>query len=345
MPAPRILFVKLSSLGDVVHNLPAVSDLRQSRPEAHVAWAVEEAYAGLVNLHPGVDEVIPVAMRRLRRAPFDGSAWRASRAARRAIARSPWDYVVDTQGLIKSAIVARRAHAPVFGLDAASARERLAARFYDVSFRVPRAMHAVERNRALVAHVFGHGIDRPAHYGLVPPAMPPGWVPPRPYVVLLHAASHARKRWPDERWIALGHVLAATGYATILPGGTADERAHAARLAAAIPDALAAPATTIAEAAALLAHASHVAGVDTGLTHLAVALGRPTVGIYCATRPELTGLHGINAVNLGGPGAPPDAQAVAEALAYVPPAVEPPGHVPPVAEEGSAAPGYMPPTA
>jgi lipopolysaccharide heptosyltransferase I len=354
MPAPRILFVKLSSLGDVVHNLPAVSDLRQSRPAAHVAWAVEEAYAGLVSLHPGVDEVIPVAMRRLRRAPFDGKAWGDWRASRSAIANGRWDYVLDTQGLIKSAIVARRAHAPVFGLDAASARERLAARFYDVSFRVPRAMHAVERNRALAAHVFGHAIDRPARYGLVPPAMPPGWVPPRPYVVLLHAASHARKRWADERWIALGQILAATGYATILPGGTAEERAHAARLAAAIPDAIAAPATTIAEAAALLAHASHVAGVDTGLTHLAVALGRPTVGIYCATRPELTGLHGANAVNLGAPGAPPDAQAVAEALAYVPPAmeasgdmapeVEASGYVPPADEDGLLASGYLPPT-
>jgi lipopolysaccharide heptosyltransferase I len=204
-----------------------------------------------------------------------------------------------------------------------------------VKFRVPRAMHAVERNRALAAHVFGHGTQESARYGLVPPAMPPPWVPPRPYVVLLHAASHARKRWPDERWIALGRVLAATGYATILPGGTSDERRHAARLAAAIPDALAAPATTIAEAAALLAHASHVAGVDTGLTHLAVALGRPTVGIYCATRPELTGLHGAGAVNLGGPGAPPTAQAVAEALGYVPPAAQ----VPP------EAPGYVPPAA
>ena len=369
MPAPRILFVKLSSLGDVVHNLPAVSDLRQSRPGAHVAWAVEEAYAGLVSLHPGVDEVIPVAMRRLRRAPFDRKAWGDWRTSRSAIAKGSWDYVVDTQGLIKSAIVARRAHAPVFGLDAASARERLAARFYDVSFRVPRAMHAVERNRALAAQVFGHAIDQPARYGLVKPAMPPGWVPPRPYVVLLHAASHARKRWADERWIALGQILAATGYATILPGGTAEERAHAARLAAAIPDAIAAPATTIAEAAGLLAHASHVAGVDTGLTHLAVALGRPTVGIYCATRPELTGLHGVNAVNLGAPGAPPDAQAVAEALAYVPPAMEasgdmapeveasgylPPtdndapaasGYVPPTAEDGPAPPGYVPPTA
>ena len=319
MPAPRILFVKLSSLGDVVHNLPAVSDVQESRPEAHIAWAVEEAYADLVALHPGVREVIPVAMRRLRRHPFDAGAWRAARAARGTIAKGPWDFVVDTQGLLKSAIVARRAHAPVFGLDAASARERLAARFYDVKFRVPREMHAVERNRALTAHVFGHGTRQEPRYGLALPTVPPAWVPPRPYVVLLHAASHARKRWPDERWLSLARILSETGYATVFPGGTAAEREHAAKLASAVPGGLAAPATTIAEAAALLAHASHVVGVDTGLTHLAVALGRPTVGIYCATRPELTGLHGAGAVNLGIPGKAPSAEAVAEALGYVPP--------------------------
>lgn len=314
MPAPRVLFVKLSSLGDVIHHLPAITDLAGHRPDARIAWAVEEAYADLVRLHPGVAEVIPVGLRGLRGNLLDGSRWRRLANTRRALARGAWDYVVDSQGLIKSALVARAARGVTFGLDRKSARERLAARFYDVRLPVERDRHAVQRNRELVAQVFGYRVRTPARYGLAAPAAAPAWAPTNPYAVLLHAASRPRKAWPDERWIALGAILAARGYTCVLPGGTQAERANAARLARSIPGAMAAPATSLADAAALLGHATLVAGVDTGLTHLAVALARPTAGIYCATRPELTGLHGPSSVNLGGPGNAPTVEAVAHAL-------------------------------
>ncbi len=320
MPAPRILFVKLSSLGDVVHHLPAVSDVQLRFPGAHIAWAVEEAYAELVALHPAVSQVIPVGMRRLRRRPLDASAWRGWARTRRELHATGWDYVIDTQGLLKSALVARSARGPSFGFDSKSARERFAARFYDVKLAVPRELHAVERNRRLVGEVFGYSTAIEPRYGLEAPPSPPPWVPQRPYAVLLHAASRAQKRWPDERWIALGRLLADSGYASVFPGGTHTERAAAARLAAAVPGAVAAPAMSLADAAALLGHAAHVAGVDTGLTHLALALGRPTVGIYRATRPELTGLHGGDGVNLGGPGRDVAVEAAAAALGYMPPA-------------------------
>lgn len=311
MPGPRILLVKLSSLGDVIHLMPAVSDLRARLPAAHVAWAVEAPYAELVRLHPGVDEAIPVALRQLRRTPLAPHAWRDIRASRRALARGRWDYVVDAQGLLKSGCVARWARAPVFGLDRKSAREPVAARFYDVRVAVPRGLHAVVRNRRLVGEVFGYTAAPGAHYGLRAPDTPPAWAPAHPYAVLLHAASRSAKRWPEERWVALGRELAGHGYATVFPGGNDAERAVAARLAAAVGGgSVAAPAMALAEAAALIGHAAGVVGVDTGLTHLAVALGVPTVGIYCATSPGLTGLHGPNAVNLGGPGAPPDVASV-----------------------------------
>jgi lipopolysaccharide heptosyltransferase I len=319
MPGPRILLVKLSSLGDVIHLMPAVSDLRQRLPDAHVAWAVEAPYAELVRLHPGVDEAIPVALRALRRTPLKAQAWRDIRAARRALGRGRWDYVVDAQGLIKSACVARWARAPVFGMDKASAREPLAARFYDIRLPVPRGLHAVVRNRRLVGEVFGHGVGPEPRYGLRAPPGPPAWAPPHPYAVLLHAASRAAKRWPEERWVALGRELAARGYTPVFPGGSAEERAAGARLAAGVgAGAIAAPAMALTEAAALIGHAAGVVGVDTGLTHLAVALGVPTVGIYCATLPGLTGLHGANAVNLGGPRAAPDVASVLAATLGAP---------------------------
>ena len=318
MPAPRTLFVKLSSLGDVIHNLPAVSDVHAHRPDVEIGWAVEEPYADLVALHPAVSYVLPVGLRGLRGSPFSGKAWRSLRHSLRGVATGRWSHVIDTQGLLKSALIARRAHAPVFGHDKRSAREPLAARFYDVKINVPRDLHAVERNRRVAAEVFGYGIESAARYGLVAPMSPPPWVPSRQYVVLLHAASRADKRWPEERWIALGRLLDGVGYVSILPGGTEPERAAAARIASAIPGGMAAPAMALREAAALLAHASHVVGVDTGLTHLAVALARPTVGIYCSTRPELTGLHGATAVSLGGPRAAPSVEEVAAALQSTP---------------------------
>ena len=315
MPAPRVLFVKLSSLGDVVHHFPAVTELLRHRPDLHVAWAVEEAYADLVRLHPGVREVIPVGLRGLKRHVLDLARWRSVGATRRALAAGDWDYVVDTQGLIKSGLIVRAAKGVAFGPDRRSAREPTAARFYDVKIPVPRNRHAVERNRDLVAKVFGYAIEGPARYGLVAPSLP-AWAPQGRYAVLLHAASRAEKHWPDERWIALARLLSESGYATVFPGGTDAERGAAARMAQSVPNAIGAPAMGLVEAAGLLANAALVAGVDTGLTHLAVAFERPTVGIYTATQPELTGLHGAEGVNLGGPHLPPSVEAVAAALGY-----------------------------
>lgn len=314
MGAPRVLFVKLSSLGDVVHHLPALTDFARHHPQAHVGWAVEDAYLELVRLHPALAEAFPVNLRGLRRAPWSGAQWGSLVQTRRSLRNEPWDYVIDTQGLLKSGLVASCARGPRFGFDRSSARERLASRCYDVGIAVARGQHAVRRNRELVAAVFGYAIDDGVDYGLQPPAAPPAWAPQVPYLVMLHAASRAEKTWPAARWVELGRRLADHGYALVLPGGNARERAAGAKIAAQVPNASAAPATSLGEMAALIGHAWATVGVDTGLTHLSVALGRPTVGIYCATSPALTGLNGRNAVSLGTRGAAPSVESVAQAL-------------------------------
>jgi heptosyltransferase-1 len=315
MPAPRVLLVKLSSLGDVIHLLPAVTDLSRARPEIEIDWAAEDAFAPVPAMHPAVRRVIAVSLRRLRANPLSPAGWGALAGARGALRAARYDWIVDAQGLLKSVAVGRLAAGPLFGYDRASIREKTASRFYDVALRVPRDLHAVERCRRLVAAVFGYEPAGAADYGIVPPGEPPAWAPRSDYVVALQASSKRAKRWPEAHWLDLAGRLAREGIGIVYPGGSPAEREDAARLAQASPGGFAAPAMTLPEAAALLARSSAVIGVDTGLTHLAVALGCPTVGLYVATKPGLTGLHGgSRAVNLGGPGAPPSPADVARVL-------------------------------
>jgi heptosyltransferase-1 len=312
---PRILLVKTSSLGDVVHNLPVVSDIRQHLPAAQIDWVVEAAFAAIPRLHPAVDKVIPVALRR----------WRGSLLESRAdicafmvkLREREYDAIIDTQGLLKSAIVARAARGVCHGLDWKSSREPLRP-FYDHTYRVPWGQHAVTRNRSLAAQALGYAIDTRAAYGIAAPPRERSWLPAARYAVLLHATSADRKLWPEAHWLELSKFLILNNISPVLPWGNAAEQERSARLAAAMGNAVVPPVLTLDELAALLSHAQAVIGVDTGLTHLAAALDAPTVGIYCATDPAATGLHGCaRAMHVGGIGAPPAVQDVIAALERV----------------------------
>ena len=307
----RILIVKTSSLGDVIHNLPVVSDIRRHFPDAVVDWCVEDSFAAIPRLHPGVGKIIPVAVRRWRKKIFKAATWREITRFRRDLQVAPYDAVVDTQGLVKSALMSSQAIGPALGYDADSAREPMAARFYDRNFSVSRELHAVLRNRRLAAVALGYAADGEPDYGIE--AAPAGfaWLPHRPYVVFLTATSRDDKLWPEANWLALGRQLNSLGISAILPGGSAVERERASRLAAGIPGAVAAPPMNIPDLAALLAGGRAAVGVDTGLTHLAVALKVPTVALYTATDPGLTGVLGVGFhCNLGGKDQIPSPEAV-----------------------------------
>lgn len=315
--AMRILLVKTTSMGDVIHNLPVASDIRRRLPDATIDWVVEDGFAGIPRLHPAIRRVIPVAVRRWRRSLLSPATWGEIGAWRRAVKSEPYDAVIDTQGLLKSALLAAQAHGPKLGHAAATAREPLAARCYDRTFAIPRDRHAVQRNRELAAAGLGYALDDlPLDYGIAAPSLAAEWLPRGEYAVLLTATSRADKEWPVEDWRALGSALNATGLRCVLPGGSAQERLRAQRLAHDLGRAVATPAMSLTELAGLLAGARLVVGVDTGLVHLAAALGRPTLALYCASDPALTGvLADTPALNLGTAGAPPSpADVVATAL-------------------------------
>ncbi len=303
----RILFVKTSSLGDVVHQLPAVSDAARRFPDATIDWVVEEAFAEIPAMHRAVRRVIPVATRRWRKAPWRAAVWSEVGRFRAAMREQAYDLVIDTQSLLKSALIASAAQGTSHGLDRASAREPIAARFYDVVHAVPKALHAVERNRRLTAAALQYPLEGPADYGLSAARADSA-----PYAVFLTMTSRDDKLWPEPSWTALGRAL---GMKVLLPWGSEAERARAARIAEGIGDAEVLPRMGLAALGERLAGAQCVIGLDTGLTHVAAALGARTLGLYCGSDPALTGLHAPAARNLGRRGAAPSVEEVREALA------------------------------
>lgn len=315
---PRLLIVKTSSLGDVIHNLPILADIRAHYPDMQCDWVVEESFADIPALHPAVATVIPVAIRRWRRNLLEPATWREIAAFGKRLRERQYDFILDTQGLLKSALIARAAHGIRHGQDRHSAREPLASALYQHAHAVPRGQHAVARNRELAALALGYPMPAsPPDYGIraLPIALPAAL--PSPYIVGLHATSRDSKLWPVENWVALGRELSAHGTHLLLPWGNEKERLRAQFIATEVTQAIVLPRLQLTELASILAGARGVVGVDTGLVHLAVALDLPTVALYTDTDPSLTGVYPADfrrARNLGGIGRNPDATSVLATL-------------------------------
>jgi heptosyltransferase-1 len=325
---PKILLVKLSSLGDVLHNLPIVWDLRKRLPKAQIDWIVEEGYVHL--LEPlrttesfrGIDRIIPVAFRRWRKNLFSIRAWRDFFAMRKLLQSVSYDIVIETQGLLKSALVCALAikseHAIVSGLGNAtehSGYEPMARMFYNQSVHVPVKSHAIDRSRWVMCSafdwpLFNRNEEPPRFY---PPEFVQQLHPllfeglkkteqgtPMPYVVCFHSTARAAKRWPNDHWVELGKALSNQGYQLIFPWGSPGEMKISALMASQVPGAIVPRALSIDEAYRLVAHAELTIGVDTGLTHLSAVLGKSTVEIYCdSPRWKTEGYWSNNITNLG----------------------------------------------
>lgn len=294
----RILIVKTSSLGDVIHTLPALTDAANALPGLTVDWVVEEAFAEVPAWHPVVNKVIPVAIRRWRR---DWAvSWRSGELAafRRNLRAYQYDAVIDAQGLIKSALLTWQARGHRIGLDKSSLKEPLSRFFYQQKVAVSKGQHAVQRVRQLFAAALNYSFDRDrVDYGLAAGSWPVIDLPPRT-LLFLHGTTWDSKHWPLPYWQQLARLAADAGYHVVLPWGSLQEQARAREIAGEMSHVQVLSQLTLTELSAVVAHCQGVVAVDTGLGHLAAALNKATVSLYGATNPELSGTFGHHQLHL-----------------------------------------------
>jgi len=312
----NILFIKTSSLGDVIHHMPALTDARSARNDAVFTWLVEEEFAPLVRLHPAAGEVIPVAWRRWRKSVYAPATMAEISGSFSVIRGRQYDDIVDSQGLLRSALLARIARGRRHGYDALSIREPLASHFYDVRYRVDRSLHAVERNRILSGLALGYVPQGAPDFGLDRSRFAGG---ASRYAVLLHATARAEKQWPEAHWIALGRALSeGRALELVLPWGSEIERVRSENIARKVPGSRVPDRASLDQVAKLIGGAQFVVGVDTGLLHLAAALSVPLVAIFTHSKPGLTGPVGSGRRSiLGDDGMPPSVDAVMDAVAEI----------------------------
>jgi heptosyltransferase-1 len=289
----RALVIKMSSMGDVLHTLPALTDASANIPGIRFDWVVEAGFAPIPAWHPAVDRVVPVSLRRWRKHP---RLWLGPevRNSIREVRQNQYDHVIDAQGLLKSAVIARlaRGHSRA-GYASDSARESMAALAYSHRATVPGGLHAIERTRRLFARALGYEYPHtPPGYGIIKDDFPPSGPCTPPYLVFNHASTWETKSWPVPYWQQLMEFAGTSGYRVFLPWGNTAERERATRLTLGHDHVELLPRMELDSLAAVLAHATAVVSVDTGLGHLTAALGTPGVSIYGATDPALTGTTG-----------------------------------------------------
>lgn len=306
--AKKILIVRSSSLGDLVFVLPAISDIAKHFPDATIDWVVEEAFAEIPSWHPAVNRVIPISHRRWRKSWLNRQVRRERAEFRKKIRETQYDIVLDMQALMKSVWVVRQTIGERHGLDWQSARERLASLFYKKRHHVEFWQPAVVRQRELAALALGYRYDGPADFGLQ--AFTDG-VSIQNYAVIMPSASRDDKLWPEDDWHAALDLLVAHGLELRVLAGNAKEAERAAELVKKYDNVTFLTGLTLKEVAHQLAAARLMIGLDSGLTHLSAALGRSTIGIYCASTPVRTPLTGSGVTaSLGDRGVPPSRDAV-----------------------------------
>ncbi len=296
--ALRVLLIKTSSMGDIIHTLPALTDAANAFTHLHIDWVIEDTFSDIARWHPSVNAVIPIALRRWRKGLLSAKTRMEWHALRRHFAEHDYDVILDAQGLVKSAFLTRLARGCRVGLDWRSAREPLASLFYQRQCRVNFYQHAVTRMRLLFSQALGYPLPTTAPDFSLTRENYPAATTEAPYIVLLHGTTWVSKQWPEAYWLSLIGLLVQAGYRIKLSGGDDAEMQRALRLGAVSSAVDVLPRLNIAQMAAVLAHAHGAVAVDTGFGHLAAALRIPTVSLYGPTNPAYTGALGVKSRHL-----------------------------------------------
>ena len=296
----RVLIVKTSSMGDVIHTLPALTDAGNALPGITFDWVVEENFAEIPGWHPLVKKIIPIAWRRWRKKLFAADTRAELMKFLKNLRAEKYDLIIDAQGLVKSSLCAMFARGERAGPDWKSARESIASICYSRTVTVDFYQHAIVRMRTLLSAALNYplptttpdyGIDRKKLFGTENASL-------QPYLVFLHGTTWATKHWPEQYWLELTNIANQNGYEVKLPWGNESEHERAQRIASNAPNATVLPRQGLLGMAKILAGARGVAAVDTGLGHLAAALNVPAVSMYGPTDPKLTGALGESQVHL-----------------------------------------------
>ena len=297
-----MLIVKVSSLGDVIHTLPAVTDAQRARKDIRFDWVVEENFAEVPSWHPAVENVIPVALRRWRRNIFKTYMNHEFRAFKHALQGVHYDLVIDAQGLIKSGVISRLSKGLTIGLSNRTIREPMATLFYNKVYTVPWTGHAVDRVRQLFSRALQYEYDpEEIDYGIdVNRINVSSEISKKTdkQVVFLHGTTWKTKYWPESYWRHLAQIGAEAGYKVLLPWGTPEEKLRAEFIAQNNERVEVLGKQTLSCLANYIQQSDGVIAVDTGLGHLAAALAKPTVSLYGPTNPGLSGTFGNNQLHL-----------------------------------------------
>jgi heptosyltransferase-1 len=294
----KVLIIKTSSLGDVVHTLPALTDAAANVQDIQFDWVVEEGFAQVPSWHATVNNVIPVALRRWRKHPLKARASGEWARFKRDIRATDYDAVIDAQGLLKSAWLCRYTRGERYGLDKQSAREPLASRFYQHKIHVPKGQHAVERTRQLFAAALGYAVpDTLGEYQIDRQRLPQS-SHQGDYLLFCHGTTWPTKHWPEAYWCELARLLASSGLKILLPWGNDVECQRAQRIAETGPHVEVLPRSTLSQLASIIGEARAVVSVDTGLAHLTAAMATPNITLYGPTDPGLVGTYGAHQSHL-----------------------------------------------